>query len=99
MLPAVGESSGSCTGLGAPVVGITTSVGLRSGVGSGSNEGLMDEGGGITDDSDDGKEVGATLGGAKSLLSLRCKGAEGGGGRKGEVSVLLEGSATMIVGT
>ena len=99
MLPTVGASSGSRTGLGEAVVGVSTSEGLRSGEGSKSAEGLRVDGGGINDGPDGSKEAGATLGGAKSLLSLRWRGADGGGGRKGELSLLLEGSATMMVGT
>ena len=102
MLPPPIDGEGISIG-GVAVVGIRISVDLRSG-GAGA-VGVMEdgavwtaeEGGGINEEPLVFKAPVGALGGAKLLL-LRWRGALGGGGRNGLLSMLVCGSATIMVG-
>lgn len=89
----VGRSTG--------VVGIRISVGFLSGEAGVIALGavvVVFDGGGMRDEPLDSRGTSGMLAGAKSSV-LRCRGALGGGGRKGVESIALDCSATMMVGT
>ena len=90
---------------GAAVVGMTISVGLRSGDGALGAEvaalGLNPDGGGINEPPPEFNGAGFASRGAGTKLPefFRSRGAEGGGGRNGELSEAVAGSSTMMAGT